>query len=405
MKRTLSFVLWLLVWWIGVLFFGSSYLQWNNGQQEIGLSLPSLVTNDSIIEKYKKIDDILDNEYYDKWEIDKDVMIENALKWYVDAIGDPYTVYLTTDENALFDEEMAGEKNFEGIGAVVTKKEDGVLIEEVLKWFPASKAGLRHLDVILEIDGESTQPLTIGEAVKLIRGPKWSEVTLTIYRAEENTIDKYVVKRDAVNVPSVRGELLTIDGKSILYIEIAIIGDDTIMSLRNIVSEYTWQTEWVILDLRGNGWWYLPLAVDVASFFLPKNELVTTARYTTIEDEVYRSKGYQLLEWLPTVVLVDGLSASAAEIIAGALEQRGDAVLVGTQTFGKWSIQTIREIDNGSSLKYTIGKRYLPDDSNVDKEWILPRKEVEFDVEAYQEFDTDNQLDTAKDEITILLNQ
>jgi len=409
--------MWLLVWLLGMTVLGWSYFQQDTRIQDtVGVWLNSQIVDlknslqwinkvvDPSQEKYMVIDKILDEWYYEKQNIDKDKMFENAVKWYVDAIGDPYTVYLTKDENEIFDEEMQGAQNFEWIWAVVNKKEDGVLIEEVLKDLPASRAGLKHLDLILEIDGEPTKSMTLTEAVKNIRGPKGSEVVLTIYRESENFIDEITVIRDAVNVPSVRGELLDIDGASVLYIEIAVIGEDTIMALRNIISSFKWQHTWVILDLRWNGGWYLPLAVDAVSFFLPRNELVTTARYTILDDEIYRSKWYGDLQDMPVVVLLDGLSASASEIIAGALKQRGDAVLVGTKSFGKWSIQTIADVDDGSSLKFTIGKWYLPDDANVDGVGITPDVEIEFDPEAYEADETDTQLEVAKQEIASLLN-
>ena len=177
--------------------------------------------------KYLLIDDLLAWGYYDTLEVDKEDMKENAIKGYVDALGDPYTTYLTIEENTMFDEELQGSRDFEGIGAVVVKKNDGVMIEEILKWFPAFQAGLRPLDLILEIDGESVQWLSLHESVTKIRGPKGTDVILTVYREEENTIEEIAVTRDAVNVPSVKGEMLDIDGRQILYIEIAIIGEDT----------------------------------------------------------------------------------------------------------------------------------------------------------------------------------
>ena len=175
------------------------------------------------------------------------------------------------------------------------------------------------------------------------------------------------------------------------------------IGLHDIIGTHRAVADWVMLDLRWNGGGYLPIAVDVVSFFLPSNELVTTARYGALPDEVYRSKGYGDLEWKPLLVLIDGLSASASEIIAGALKQRGGATLVGTQTFGKGSIQTIATIDDGSSLKYTIGKWYLPDDSNVDKIGLTPDIEVEFDVEGYLSWEVDNQLEQGKEEMKRLI--
>ncbi len=355
-------------------------------------------------EKYNAVFELLKNQYYHKEDLDQVKMQENALKGFVDALWDPYTVYLTPQENTQFDEDMQGSKNFEGIGAVVTKKEDGVLVEEVLKGHPAFQAGIKPLDVILEVDGEPTQALWLNEAVDKIRGPKGTSVTLTVYRESEAKIMDIVVTREAISVPSARGEILDIDGKNVLYVEILTFGDDTRKVFADLlVQNQATALDWVIVDIRGNGWGYLPIAVDIASFFIPKDELVTTAKYSTFPDEKYQSEGYGDLEGLPLVVLIDGLSASASEIIAAALDQKANGLLVGQKTFGKWSIQTLHEIDDGSSLKYTIWARYTPAGTNVDKEWIAPEVEIEFDAQWYLSGGVDNQLEAAKSEMEKLL--
>lgn len=356
--------------------------------------------------KYDILYNLLQTQYYHKEDIDQTKMQENALKWFVDALGDPYTVYLTPDENTMFGVEMQGSRNFEWIGAVVTKKEDWVLIEEVLKWHPAFQAGIKPLDVILEIDGESAQNLWLNEAVDKIRGPKGTSVTLKIYRESETKIMDIIVTREAISVPSVRGELVDHEGKSILYIEILSFGDDTKKIFANFIQQFPKSTlDGVIVDLRGNGGGYLPIAVDISWFFIPKGKLITTAKYSTFPEESYTSAGYKDLEGVPLVVLIDGLSASASEITAAALQQQAGAVLVGQKTFGKWSIQTLHDNADGSSIKYTIGARYMPDGSNVDKDGILPDVEVAFDATQYLSGWVDTQLEVAKEELLKVINQ
>ncbi len=354
--------------------------------------------------KYQSLFDLLQSQYYHKDQIDQTKMQENALKWFVDALGDPYTVYLTPTENNLFDEEMQGSKNFEGIGAVVTKKEDGVLVEEVLKWHPAFQAGIKPLDVIIEIEGEPTQALGLNEAVEKIRWPKGTTVTLTIYRESEAKIMDIEVTREAINVPSAKGEIINVNGHDVLYVEILTFGDDTTKVFGDIINAYQKDAyDWIIVDLRGNGGGYLPIAVEIASYFIPKWEIVTTAKYSTYPTEEYKSEGYGDLEDLPLVVLVDNLSASASEILAAALDQQANAVLVGDTTFGKGSIQTLHEIDDWSSLKYTIWAWYTPAGTNVDKVWLTPDVAVEFDSAMYLSGWVDAQLDAAKSEIGKLL--
>lgn len=355
-------------------------------------------------QKFSQLYDLLQTQFYNKDSIDPAKMQENALKWFIDALGDPYTVYLTPEENAQFGEDMQGVKNFEGIGAIVTKKEDGVLIEEVLKGHPAFQAGIKPLDVVLEIDGEPTQPLTLLEAVDKIRGPRGTEVTLTIYRENEAKIMDIVVTREAISVPSVKDEIVQIDDKQILYTEILSFGDDTRKIFEELLTMYqSVEIDGVIMDLRGNGGGYLPIAIELASFFIPKGKLITTAKYSTYPDEEYTSLGFGDLEGKPLIVLIDGMSASASEILAAALKYHANALLIGVNTFGKGSIQTLHEIADGSSLKYTIGSRYTPTGETVNEKGVLPDIELEFDSDTYLSWGIDNQLERAKEEMMKLI--
>ena len=353
--------------------------------------------------KYEEISDVLLNEYIDADEIDFVKMQDNALKGFVDAMGDPYTSYLDVKENTAFDEAIQGTQNFEWIGAVVTKKKDWVLIEEVLKNSPAFRGGVQALDLILKIGEDSVQDLNLFDAVQKIRGPKGSEIILTLYRESTEEILELPVTRDTIDVPSVTAEIFDINNKNILYIELATFGEDTTIKLRDNIKQFGSQADGIILDLRGNWWWILPISVEVASFFVPKNEIITTVDYSISPNEVFVSKWYGDLESIPLVVLVDAMSASAAEIVAGALQDQIGALLIGTTTFGKWSVQTIKELSDGSSLKYSIGKRYTPNGTSIDKDGIVPDIEVEFDPDAFLDDGIDAQLDRAKEEITILL--
>lgn len=341
----------------------------------------------------------MQRRYYDQDEVDLEKMKENALKWFVEAIWDPHTEYLTKEENEVFDESMEGTQHFEGIGAVVSKKKDGIMISEVLKGSPAFTAWLQPLDIIIQIEGESTQSLSLGNAVKKIRWPKWSVVKLGIFRQrsewDEAELLEVEVTRGTIDVPSVKIELLPYTWGVVAHIEVAIFGEDTITKLQQALLQLSWQFNWVVLDLRGNGWWYLPTAVQLASFFLPKNEIVTTAKYTIMPDEVLRSQGYGNFADKKTVVLIDGMSASASEIVAWALQQRGHAILVWTKSFGKWSIQTIDTLDDGSMLKYTIGRWYLPNDTTIDKIGITPDVEVLYDRDIFTASWVDVQIEKA----------
>ncbi len=353
-------------------------------------------------ERFDTVYDILQTAYYDTDKLNTGKMLDNAIKAYVDAIEDPYTVYLDSEQNSWFQEELKGESEFEGIGAVISKKDYYIQIDEIIKGSPAFKAGLLILDRIVMINTGSTKSLDVNQAVAQIRWPKWTTVKITIERVhksgEKEIIEKEIM-RDTLIIPSVSSKIITgSNGKKIGYINISIIGEETENLLKNSISELKQQDiKGVILDLRGNGWGLLPIAVEVASHFIPKGEMVVSAKYTTFEDEKMTSLGYNDFSDMPVVVLIDWLTASAGEIIALALQQQIWATLVGTQSFGKWSIQTMKDFDNGASLKFTVGKRYAPNGTNIDTTWITPDVVVEFDADAYLENTTDNQLEKAKE--------
>lgn len=378
------------------------------------LHKPIVETTDVLEQKQavhtiQEIYNTLQKEYYDKDKISATWLWEWAIKWFVWALQDPYTEYFTTDQNKEFTTQLQWQESFEWIGAGVQKKDDYVQIQEVYKWTPAAVAGLQPMDAIAEINGEKTKDMTISEAVQKIRGPKWTTVKLLIYRASEKDPAKRVftveVMRENVKIPSVTVSVLSWEnGKNIAYIEIAMIWDQTEEFLK---SEIAWLTGkniwWVILDLRWNGGGYLPKAVEIASHFIPKGKVVVTWKYSILPTESFASKWYGDFENIPVVVLIDGLTASAGEIIAWAMRQHRQSILVGTTTFGKWSIQTVVDIGSGAGLKYTIWKWYLPDDTNINHEWIKPDIEVLFDREQYEKNALDVQKQRAIDELKKLI--
>ena len=369
------------------------------------------VSSDEKTQSVRTIDTvyrILQDEYYDSGKVLLSWMREWWIKWFVDALKDPYTEYFSIEQNKTFEAQLEWQEEFEGIGAAVQKKDEYIQIQEVFKGTPAAIAGLRPLDAIVEIDGEKTKDLSVAEAVKKIRWPKWTTVKLLIFRISEKDPTKRAftvdVTRQNVKIPSVNVNVIKSGNKNIAYIEIALIGDQTENFLKEWIKSLSGsRIDGVILDLRGNGGWYLPKSVEIASHFIPKWKTIVTGRYSILPTEKFVSKWYGDFEWKPIVVLVDALTASAWEIIAWALRQNVQATLIGATTYGKWSIQTIAEIGSGAWLKYTIGKRYLPDDTNIDHEWIKPDIEVLFDREQYEKNQIDVQKNRAIEEVVKLI--
>lgn len=363
--------------------------------------------------KYERFDtvyNILQSSYYDVDKLHTGEMLNNAIKAYVDAINDPYTIYMDSEQNSWFQEEIKGTSDFEGIGAVISKKDYYIQIDEIIKWSPAFNEGLKILDRIVIINTWSTKNLDVNQAVNLIRGPKWTTVNITIERVHKNGEKEIIEKeitRDKLVIPSVNGKVITWTNGLILgYINISIIGEETENLLKKTLTELkTQKIQGIILDLRGNGWGLLPVAVQVASHFIPKGKLIVSTKYTTFEDEKLVSEGYEDYQNLPMVVLVDGLTASAWEIIALALQEQIGAQLVGTQTFGKWSIQTLSDFDDGASLKYTVGKRYTPNGENIDTTWATPDIVIDFDADTYIDTAMDNQLEKAKEVIKTMIKK
>lgn len=412
LKFLIVFVLGILLGWL-VFLIGAQYrslhqpfiqagkinIQWLI--QSIGQAVnPGSASINGWYQRFDAIYQILKESYYDQDKLNTGVMLESAVKAFVDGMWDPYTVYMDSKENSWFHQELKGETDFEWIGAVVSKKEYYVMIEEVLKWSPAYLAGLLPLDRIVMIGSWATKDLDVNQAVEKIRWPKGTTVKLTIERVKKDgskTIVEKTVTRDKLSVPSVTSQIFT-GTKKIGYINISIIGEETENLMKTAVAEMKKaKVQWIILDLRGNGGGLLPIANEIVSHFLPKNKLVTTAKYKIFQDEEYLSRWYNDLTGLPVIVLVDGMTASAGEIIAMALQEQMWAKLVGTQTFGKWSIQTMDEFTDGASLKYTIGRRYSPTGKNIDKIWVTPDVLIEFDVDLYTKDRTDNQLEKAKE--------
>lgn len=303
-------------------------------------------------------------------KLDPQKLIDGAKKGMVDAAGDPYTVYFTNTEAQEFMSDLDGK--FQGIGAELGKKDGNLSIVSTLDDSPARKSGLVAGDVIVKVNDQETTGWSIDKAVSQIRGDKGTTVKLSIIR--EQQLKEFSIVRDEIVNPSVRSE---ITADNIGYLRISRFSDKDTYALANQAAKDFKDkgVRGVVLDLRGNGGGYLETAQEVAGLWLGSDKVVVEERGN--ENTKLYAKGQPVLAGVPTVVLIDGGSASASEIVAGALHDHKAAQLVGEKSFGKGSVQVIKEIASGGELKVTIAKWYTPNGKNITKEGIAPDVKVE----------------------------
>jgi carboxyl-terminal processing protease len=340
---------------------------------------------EGIDELYRQIVDNYDGTTTDE------AFLNGQKSGLADAVGDPYTEFFTEDETKEFNESLNG--TFEGIGAELGKEGSFVIIVSPIKGAPAEKAGIQAQDIITKIDGEDATDISISEAVSRIRGPKGESVTLTIIRAGEEK--EITIVRDTITIESVEWELSDKTG----IITISRFGDDTIALTKKAAQELKDQgATSIILDLRGNPGGLLDAAVGVSSVWLPKGSTVLEEKRNGQVVQTFKTTTQPILEGVPTVILINGGSASASEIVAGALHDNKAATLVGTKTFGKGSVQRVIPLSAGGSLKVTIARWFTPEGKNIDKEGIAPDTVVEITPED-REAERDPQLDAAKSQL------
>lgn len=312
-------------------------------------------------------------------EIDDNDLLEAAIKGMTQSLNDPYTVFMNADEYNSFVEQSEG--HFVGIGAQLGIKDDKVTVVAPLEGSPAEKAGLKAGDVILKVDGtEITEP-NVEKTVSMIKGEQGDPVTLTISR-EGSEYQDITIVRDVVKVVSVKGEL--IDG-NIGYIQMSSFDEDVAENFKEKIVELKNKgMKGMILDLRGNPGGYLTEAVKVASQFIPKGDIVTYTIDKYGNKQESKSVGGEA-QGMPLVILIDGGSASASEVVTGALRDYEAGTIVGTTSFGKGVVQQLIEFSDGSGgLKVTTSKYYTPNGENIHKIGIEPDIEVEIPDEISQ---------------------
>ena len=338
---------------------------------------------------YRSVEEVYDKlraQYNGK--LDEDKLLDGLKSGLVGASGDPYTVYLDAKSAKEFEESLNGE--FDGIGAEIATKENQLQVVAPLPDTPAEKAGLRPGDPIIAINGKDTAGMTTELAVSKIRGKKGTTVKITIVR--DNEPKELEITRSRIVVEDASGEILAND---IGYIELRTFGDSSGAQVRRIAEGFASKgIKKVILDMRNNSGGLLNQAVDVSSIWL-NGEVVVEERGLNSDTEILRADRDGVLRGTQLVILINGGSASASEIVAGALHDHGVAKLIGEKTFGKGSVQTLEDLPNGGQLKVTIARWFTPKGVNINKDGIKPDQKVELTDDDFDK-DRDPQLDAAK---------
>ncbi len=352
---------------------------------------PSPVTGVSNIDSGQP-DDVDFSLFWDAWQLiqkkfvgrdslDYQAMVYGAISGMVGSLNDPYTVFLDPDDAKRFLEDVSGV--FEGVGMEVGVRKGELQVIAPLENTPAQRAGLRPGDRIIQIDDINTINMKLDEAVRLIRGPKGTEVILTIFRdGDDKTYDVPVI-RDVIEVPSLKWELKE---DNIAYIKLYQFSEIAESDFQETALEIlNSDAEKIILDLRNNPGGYLEISQRIAGWFLKRGEMVVIEDFGEEKKaKEYKAKGNERLLYYPIVILINRGSASASEILAGALRDNRDVVLIGETSFGKGSVQQLEGLKN-TRLKITVANWLTPKGELIAGVGLKPDIEVEMTTEDYDE--------------------
>lgn len=352
------------------------------------------VVNTDTLQKMKLIEDAIANYYYYEDDISYEELQDGIYKGMVNSLGDPYSEYYSREE---LEEVMSSNMGISyGIGAYISinKQMNMAMISGVMEESPAQESGLREGDIIYEVDGESTQGMSLTQVVSRVKGKENTNVHLTIYRENENDLLEIDIKRaKRLEVTTVDYGMLE-DTDQLGYLRIREFDAVTVDQFTEAMAELRGQgMKGMVLDLRSNPGGDLAAVVDIARKILPEGLIVYTEDKTGRRKE-YTGDGKRELD-IPLVVLVNEYSASASEILAGAIQDYNKGTLVGTTTYGKGIVQQIQKLDDGTALKLTISAYYTPSGRNIHGIGIEPDIELEYDYEASENEGTDNQVEKA----------
>jgi carboxyl-terminal processing protease len=384
-------------------FLASFFIGYEKGKNELSslekkVSINEAVLENKLSQKDKEVDfslfwkvwDLLKENHIDKDKLDSKELVYGAINGMLRATDDPYSNFFSPKESKYLADDIEG--TFEGIGAELGIKDSILTIIAPLDDSPAQKAGLRAGDKILKVDDQIVADLTIDEAVELIRGKKGTEVKLTILQEGENETKEIFVTREKIDINNVK---LIFKDDNIAHIKITKFSNGVDMDFNKAVNEFLGKkSQGVILDLRNNPGGLLDKSIKIASKMMPKGKIVVIEEYSSGKKENIYTLGGDKLSSIPIVVLINEGSASASEILAGALRDNQGAILIGEKSFGKGSVQQLMDLPGGSSVKITVAKWMTPNGEYIMEEGIKPDVEVELTLDDYNN-DRDPQLEKA----------
>ncbi len=334
--------------------------------------------------------DAIVNNYYK--EVDKDKLVESAINGMVSSVGDEYTSYSDKDVTDNFNEAVNGK--YMGIGALIMKSENDLVIYKVFEDSPSYKAGLKDGDIILKLDDKDTKDMSVNDIASIVKNDDNKEVKLLVKRGEEN-LDITIVK-DMVELPVVSGKVINHNDKKIGYISLSIFSSVASEQFnKELVKLEKEGISGLVIDVRGNSGGYLTTVTDIASYFLKKGDIIykleVNDKVTVRKDKTKESRDY------PVAVLIDKNSASASEILASSIKESYNGYVVGTNSYGKGTVQQTLVLSDGSMIKYTIEKWLTPLGNWINDEGVIPTNYVELSSEYLNNpvFENDNQLNKA----------
>jgi carboxyl-terminal processing protease len=369
--RGLSIILVIAVF-IGGVFIG----RYSNANNQVTAEEVATLSSNSNLNQFWSVWKLMNEKYpfKDKIPADQDRMY-GAIEGMVNSFNDPYTMFFPPKEAKLFADEVKGQ--FSGIGMEVEEKNGLITVVSPLKDSPAEKAGIHAGDIVVKIDGKSTETMSVDEAVNLIRGKEGTSVVLTIARKGENALKDITIIRDTIALPIVD----TKQAGDTFIISLYSFSENSPRLFTDAVQKFIdSKSRKLIIDLRNNPGGYLDAAVDIGSLFIPEGKIIVRENQGNNNPEiVYRSHGtdFRMPSGLKIAILVNNGSASASEIFAGAMAEHGVATLVGTQTFGKGSVQELIPLADGSSLKVTVAKWLTPNGVSISEKGIAPKYVVD----------------------------